>query len=123
MRKPLLHFTTDVMPIERGVIVSLQGELDANSSVMASTVLENLVESGVDYLLLDCNKLTYISSAGIGVILSLYHLCLLRHTYLMLYGMQPKIMNVLEVLGADKILHIANCREDAMAYTLASRRA
>lgn len=122
MNSPLRHFTTDVMPIDGGVVVSLKGELDAHSAVMASNLLESTVESGVDYLLVDCSQLTYISSAGIGVILSLYHLCLLSQTCLTLCSMQPKIKNVFEVLGMDRILNVAVTQEEAMAVAAAARR-
>lgn len=122
MNTSLRHFTADIMPIDSGVVVSLKGELDAQSAVMASSVLENTVESGIDYLLIDCGQLSYISSAGIGVILSVYHLCLLRQTCLTLFSMQPKIRNVFEVLGMDKILNMAVTREEAMAIAMVSRR-
>ena len=122
MNSSLRHFTTDVMPIDGGVVVSLKGELDAHSAVMASNLLESTVESGVDYLLVDCGQLTYISSAGIGVILSLYHLCLVNQTCLTLFSMQPKIKNVFEVLGMDRILNVAVTQDEAMAVAAAARR-
>lgn len=122
MNSSLRHFTTDVTPIDGGVVVSLKGELDAHSAVIASNLLERTVESGVDYLLVDCSQLTYISSAGIGVILSLYHLCLLNQTCLTLFSMQPKIKNVFEVLGMDKILNVAVTQQEAMVVAAAARR-
>lgn len=122
MSSTLRHFTTDVLPIDSGIIVSLKGELDAHSAVMASNVLESSVESGVDYLLIDCSQLSYISSAGIGVILSVYHLCLLNQTCLTLFSMPPKIKNVFEVLGMDRILNVTVTKEEAMAFAAASRR-
>jgi len=122
MNSSLRHFTTDVLPLEKGIVVSLKGELDAHSAVMASNVLESTVESGVDYMLIDCSQLAYISSAGVGVIISVYHLCLLRQTCLTLFSMPSKIKNVFEVLGMDKILNVTVTKEEAMAFAAASRR-
>lgn len=123
MNTSLRHFATDIMPLDDGILVSLKGELDAHSAVIASNVLEGAAESGTASLLLDCSQLSYISSAGIGVILSVYHLCLLKQTSLTLFGMQPKIRNVFEVLGMDKILNMAVTKEEAMAFAATSRRA
>ena len=111
------------MPVDGGIIVSLKGELDAHSSVVASNVLEGAAESGMACLLIVCRQLSYISSGGIGVILSVYHLCLLKQTNLTLFGMQPKIRNVFEVLGMDKVLNVAVSKEEAMAHAATSRRA
>ncbi|WP_345156643.1 STAS domain-containing protein [Pontibacter saemangeumensis] len=116
------HFSTDILPIEGGTIVSLKGELDAHSAVMASTVLESTVESGAENLLIDCSQLSYISSAGIGVLLSVYHLSMLNQTCLTLFSMPPKIKNVFEVLGMDKVLNVTVTKEEAMAFATASRR-
>ena len=122
MNTSLRHFATDIIPVDGGMVVSLQGELDAYSAVVASNVLESAAESGMACLLIDCSQLSYISSAGIGVILSVYHLCLLKQTSLTLFGMQPKIKNVFEVLGMDKVLHVAVTKEEAMALAAAGRR-
>ncbi|GAB3527883.1 hypothetical protein GCM10027443_04870 [Pontibacter brevis] len=124
MNNSLHHFTTDFMPVENGIILSMTGELDASSSLMAINILENMVASGVGHLILDCSQLSSISSAGIGVILSVYHLSLEKHTRLTLYGLQPQIKSMFDALGIDKIMHITLTREEAMAPTaIASRLA
>ncbi|MCJ8164264.1 STAS domain-containing protein [Pontibacter sp. E15-1] len=108
------HFTAEVQPFKKGQLIRLKGELDAHSAVMASNVLESTLASGTDYLLIDCSQLVYISSAGVGVIISAYHLCLMKQTCLTLFSMQPKIKNVFEVLGMDKVLNMALTREEAI---------
>lgn len=115
MDHPLHHFDTFFFPVENGIILSLKGELDASSSLMAINILENIVAAGVAHLVLDCTQLTNISSAGIGVILSVYHLSLEKHTRISLFGLQPQIESLFEALGIDKILHITETREEAMA--------
>lgn len=117
------HFTTEFMPIENGIILSMKGELDASSSLMAINILESMVESGVRRLIIDGSQLTSISSAGIGVILSVYHLTLEKHTILTLFGLQPHIISMFEALGVDNILHLTHTREEAMVPMVASRMA
>ena len=109
------HFTTEFMPFENGIILSMKGELDASSSLVAINILENMVESGVNHLILNCSQLTYISSAGIGAILSIYHLALVKNTLLTLLGLQPPVRSMLDALGADNLLRITYSMEEAMA--------
>lgn len=112
------------MPFENGIILSIKGELDASSALMATNILENIVASGVGHLILDCKQLKGISSAGIGVILSVYYLSINKHTRLTLSGLQPQIIGLFEALGIDKILQITQTREEAMApAAIAARRA
>lgn len=117
------HFTTEFMPIENGIILSMKGELDASSSLMAINILENMVDSGVGCLIIDCSQLTYISSAGIGVILSVHHLSMSNHTMLTLFGLQPAIKGVFEALGVDNILRITHTKEEALIPFVSSRMA
>ncbi len=117
MKSSPAHFATEEMPLDKGMMVRLKGELDAHSAVMASNVLEHALDKGLDYLLIDCSRLVYISSAGVGVIISAYHLALSNQTCLTLFGMQPKIKNVFEVLGMDKILNVALTKDEAIALS------
>lgn len=124
MDHPLHHFNTSFFPVANGIVLSFKGELDASSSLIAINILENIVAADVGQLVIDCTQLTNISSAGIGVILSAYHLSLEKHTRLSLFGLQPQIKSYFEALGIDKILHITETREEAMApAAIVARRA
>lgn len=124
MDNSLHHFNTEFLPVDNGIILNMKGKLDASSSLMTINMLENIVAAGVGHLIIDCTQLTDISSAGIGVILSVYHLSLEKHTRLTLFGLQPQIKSLFEALGIDKILHITQTREEAMApAAIAARRA
>ena len=122
MDNSLHHFATDFLPVENGIIFTMKGELDASSSLMAINILENLVASGVGHLILNCSQLTNISAAGIGVLLSIYHLSLEKHSRLTLYGLQPQIKDMFEALGFDKIMHITHTKEEAMAPVAVAAR-
>ncbi|RDV16819.1 anti-sigma factor antagonist [Pontibacter diazotrophicus] len=116
------HFTTDFMPVENGIILSIKGELDASSSLMAINIMESMVLSGAGNLILDCSQLSYISSAGIGVILSVYHLSLEKHTLLTLFGLQPQVKELFEALGIDNLLRITLTKEAAMLPSAVASR-
>lgn len=108
------HYATDFMPFENGIILSIKGALDASSSLMAINLMESMVLAGVGKLIIDCSQLTYVSSAGIGAILSVYHLSLEKHTVLTLSGLQPQVKSMFEALGIDNLLRITATREEAM---------
>ncbi|WP_162053166.1 STAS domain-containing protein [Pontibacter pamirensis] len=116
------RFISDFTPVENGIILSIKGELDASSSLMAINIMESMVLSGAGNLILDCSQLSYISSAGIGVILSVYHLSLEKHTILTLFGLQPQIKELFEALGIDNLLRITSTKEEAMIPTAVASR-
>ena len=109
-------FTTSIKEIEQGMIVYLSGELDANSAIAADQVLENAIASGIHSLLLDCDQLQYISSAGLGVLLATYQSCKQKNIEFILYNLKPKIWNVLEIVGLHNILTIKDTEQEALLY-------
>lgn len=93
--------------------VSIQGELDANSSIELDTVLREAIEQRMTNIMIDCNGLMYISSAGLGVFIS--HLDDLR-SYggkFVFYGMDRSVYNVFEILGLHTIMEIVESRFEA----------
>ncbi|MBF9254450.1 STAS domain-containing protein [Pontibacter sp. 172403-2] len=95
-------------------IVRLKGELDASTSPVADTAMSEALKSTSKAVLIDCSALTYISSAGLGAVLSTYHDCNHRSVQLFLYGLQPKIKSVLNILGLEKVIPIATTEKEAL---------
>ncbi len=98
--------------------VSLQfvGELDALSSVQADEAFRQLIESGKFNIHLDFSALEYISSAGIGVILSHQEELSQNGKGMVFSGLSPKVLNVFQLLGLDKIFPICEDVIQAEAY-------
>ena len=55
------------------LILSADGGLNADTSVDFVKQLESLIDFGVKQMIIDCSKLTYISSHGIGVLVRLHN--------------------------------------------------
>ncbi len=108
-------FTADISDIEGGVIIHLTGELDAGSSVVADHAIEESIAAGIKTLLIDCTELSYISSAGLGVLLSAYQACRRDNISFILYALNPKIQNVFEIVGLHNVMTITGTREEAIA--------
>jgi anti-sigma B factor antagonist len=93
----------------------LDGELDASSSVLLDTELNQ--PSILDYqkVLIDCRRLNYISSAGLGVFISHLQRFQDANVKLVFFNMQEKVHNVFEILGLDSLLTIVPSEEEATA--------
>ena len=93
----------------------LDGELDASSAIMLDAALQNPTILTYKKALIDCQRLSYISSAGLGVFIA--HLQRLQDlgVTLVLFHMQEKVFNVFEILGLDALMQIVSTQEQALA--------
>ncbi len=108
----------EIKIIEEGAYLTLQpiGEVDAHSSIVLDEKLSELIEAGKVFLHLNCKDLIYISSAGLGVIIS--HLDLLNEKNGKLILSQPNesVAEVLELLGLNQLLTIVSDVEQVGPY-------
>lgn len=93
----------------------LDGELDASSAVVLDAELNKPEIVNYRKVLIDCQRLSYISSAGLGVFIS--HLQRLQDSdvKLVFFNMQEKVFNVFEILGLDSLMNIVPTQEEAQA--------
>lgn len=106
-------FSVTTETLGKGAVLRFKGELDASSSVYADNALEEAITTSSDFVLIDCSDLVYISSAGLGVLLAAFQACNLKNMELVMVNMQPKIRNVFEILGLDRLIKSADTVEDA----------
>jgi anti-sigma B factor antagonist len=97
-------------------IIELTGYLDASSSILFDQAVREAVEIGPRKLLIDFGQLDYISSAGLGVIISYIQDLNQQNIMLVLFNMPPKIRNVFDMLGLDSLVPIVTCKADAVVY-------
>ena len=95
-------------------LIKLKGELDASTCLEVDKAIEMAFAGPIEQLWIDFTDLTYISSAGLGVLIS--HLGTLerRHIGMVLYGMSKQIRNVFELLGLHTLMNIVPSKEDAV---------
>ena len=94
------------------LVIHIDGEIDASSSLHLDNELGHALSSNKK-ILIDCNKLHYISSAGLGVFMSYIHDMEERNVKMILFGMSNKVKNVFQILGLDQLLKIVDSREEA----------
>lgn len=95
------------------VIMTLDGELDASSSVLLDEELSDPEIMKYSKILVDCQKLHYISSAGLGVFISHLQRFEDAQIKLIFFNMQDKVRNVFEILGLDLLMTIVSNYEEA----------
>lgn len=85
-----------------GVVV-VSGRLDAAQSPAAQAFLDRM--SGT--VTLDCSRLEYISSAGLGVLLKTQKRLMAGGGKLRLAGVSPHLQDILMYSGFDRIFEIS----------------
>ncbi len=95
-------------------IVQIEGEVDASSSIDLDTVLDKALANNELKILVDCEKLSYISSAGLGVFMSYIQDINEKRIGFVLYNVTDKVHNVFRILGLDQLLNFEENKEKAI---------
>ena len=110
------HFT--VQPIEKFTVVEFK-----TPSLMDPIILEEIGQELyrlVDAedkrrLILDFEKVQYLSSQAIGIVLTLHKkLSQLKHSSFVLCGVGPTLMQLLKITRLDKVLKIKPSQKEAV---------
>ena len=83
-------------------VVRVAGRLDAAQSPAAQSFLDKLQGE----VTLDCSKLEYISSAGLGVLLKTHKRLLASKGKLRLAAVNPHLRDIFQYSGFDRIFDI-----------------
>ena len=84
--------------------VAPEGRLDTSTALEFEKTLAELL-NGVSELILDMKKVTYVSSAGLRVLLKLQKI-MVNQGKMKLIGVNDTVMEVLEITGFANILRI-----------------
>ena len=80
--------------------VQLKGELDHHSAERARSVLDTMLHDvSVRELILDLGEVTFMDSAGLGVILGRYRIIQLRGGRIVVKGISPSIDRIFRMSG------------------------
>jgi anti-sigma B factor antagonist len=95
-------------------IIAVIGEIDASSSIELDLAIAKSVGEGFKRILVDCNALEYISSAGLGVFMSYIEELRDKKIQMVLFGLKEKVINTFEILGLADLLHIRESKNEAL---------
>ena len=96
-------------------ILHLNGYLDAHTAPHLEQALSKLVADKKFSIVVNCNELTYISSAGLGVFMAYIEDVRKNKGDIKMSNMNPKIYNVFDLLGFPLIYEIYSEEMEALA--------
>ena len=85
--------------------ITLEGELDTRSAPELDSKFQD-VKASISEIDIYMDRLTYITSAGLRILLTMEQEMEQKNGSLVLHGVNSEIMEVLEITGFDTILEI-----------------
>ena len=117
------NFRIERSELGEAVVLALDGFLDAHTAPQFENAISAETEAGHLRLIADCRKLSYISSAGLGVFMSFIEEIREKGGDIKLSGIEPKVYQVFEVLGFHELFDIVDSVDAAVAlFAQASER-
>lgn len=93
--------------VQQGLLVlSLEGYLDAHTAPEFEKAVQTEYEAGRVRLVVECSRLTYISSAGLGVFMSFIDEIRGAGGDIKICGLAPKVFQVFDTLGFSALFDI-----------------
>ena len=95
-------------------MLSLQGELDAHTAEEFEAALLHVLNQGSSRMVISGEQLSYISSAGLGVLMA--HIDSIRTAGgdLKIAQLQPQVAKVFDLLGFQLLFEIYESKEEAL---------
>lgn len=90
---------TRIEELEGKYIATLEGEMDTAAAAEAEQTLKQLYNSNGKDIVIDCNKLEYIASSGLRILLSILKAAKSTGSKVTMRGMNDDIKNVFKLTG------------------------
>jgi anti-anti-sigma factor len=98
-------------------VATINGALDSYTSRHFQDALTEHIQREQSRLILDCEGLTYLSSAGIGSFFVLSEK-LQEDGFIVLCGLRPDVLRILTMVGASEYFDICSTYEEAVEKAL-----
>ncbi len=95
-------------------VLRIKGRLDAVSSPQAEKKVFDSINSGQNNLLLDFSGVTYLSSAGMRMLLSTTKKLKTLSGKLIVCCINTNVMDVLKMSGFDHVIELSKTEEEAL---------
>ncbi len=110
----MAEFNLGSQPLTSATAVTkMAGDLNADNFDQLEDEFNKLLESGVLGLILDLSGLDSVSSAGLGAIVNMSRVLADRKGKLVVAVPRPKIQGLLDMLGLEGALTVADSMEQA----------
>ena len=95
-------------------ILSFQGNLDTNTAPQAESLINSLIDAGAQKLLVNFEKLNYISSAGLRILLATAKKLKASEGDLKICGLNETVQEVFDISGFATILSVTKAEDEAL---------
>jgi anti-sigma B factor antagonist len=93
--------------VEDGLsIVMLEGFVDAHTAPQFENTIQSEIAAGRNRIIVNCEKLSYISSAGLGVFMSFIEEIREIGGDIKICGLVPKVKHTFDILGFQDIFEM-----------------
>jgi anti-sigma B factor antagonist len=96
-------------------IITLDGFVDAHTAPNFETAIQTELDAGHVRLVVDCSKLNYISSAGLGVFMSFIEEVRDQNGDIKISGLVPKVRHTFEILGFHDLFEMTDSLDSALS--------
>ena len=96
--------------------LQLVGEIDNNSSIVLDREISGIAEGAASAIILDMEKISFISSSGIGVIVKSQNTLKAKGAELTMINLQPQVKRVFEIMQLTPVLNVCESREELDEY-------
>ena len=89
-------------------VISVEGYLDAHTAPEFEKAIQSEIDAGHVKIIADCSKLTYISSAGLGVFMGFIEELREQGGDIKICSLSPKVKQVFEILGFQALYDLCD---------------
>jgi anti-sigma B factor antagonist len=105
---------------DRLSIITIEGFVDAHTAPQFENAIQSEIDAGRHFIIVNCEKLNYISSAGLGVFMSFIEEVRERGGDIKICGLTPKVKHTFEILGFQDLFEMLDDQPTAVARFTAS---
>jgi anti-sigma B factor antagonist len=86
-------------------VIRLDGAVDAHTAPQFEEAVQQVIDDGQNNIVVECTKLTYISSAGLGVFMGFVEEVREAGGDIKICGLSEKVKQPFEILGFETLFH------------------
>jgi len=95
-------------------VIMVDGELDTNAAPLLEKELNQLMEQGANKVLLNCEKMDFISSTGLRILLATAQKLKEKNGELRVCSLNEDVTEVFDISGFSKILMVFKNESEAL---------
>lgn len=99
---------------KKAAVIKIPTRLDASNSLPFKDKLNEIIDKGFKYILIDLSKTNFIDSSGLGALVGKISTCRKNNGDIRLISPTQRVVEILQITNLDKILKIYKSIDDAM---------